>query len=357
MRIESAGLSWPRCPAALVVIVLACVAVCNVVFSPHRAEAGTLVIPAWSFARGNGRIYADPDKYADAGPVVGSGEEKERQPWGWSLEYDIDIPVTGTYRLHIQYASAEARPIEVYYDARNVSKCCTAVSLDTSGKPTWKSSGARWEMLRTRFGGPDSLSETRHGKAEAGKHTLILTSRRPLPHLVSLRLETSESFPADWKPPQFKVRDLDSIPAKYRGGFTNRSDVDVAALRRPVKDAPGPQVAGSLTIPAWAFDRGNVRIYASLDEYANAGPLVGSEPGQTGQSMVEYDIDFPVAGQYTLTTKYASVEARPIEVFLDGKSLGWCCNGVAFNSAPFELPIVTSGDSWEVGDERDDVGH
>ena len=175
----------------------------------------------------------------------------------------------------------------------------------------------------------------------------MLTSRGPLPHLVTLRVDTPEPFPADWKPPQYKVRDLDSIPAKYRKAFTRPSDVDVAALRQPVKDPPRPRFAGSLMIPAWAFDRGNVRIYASPDKYANAEPLVGSEPGQTGQSVVEYDIDFPVAGEYTLSTKYASPEARPIEVFLDGKSLGWCCNGVAFNSPPNELPIVLSGDSWD----------
>ena len=65
-------------------------------------------------------------------------------------------------------------------------------------------------------------------------------------------------------------------------------------------------------VPAWTFDRGNVRIYASPDEYANAEPLVGSKRGQTGRSEAEYDIDFPVAGEYTLTTKYASPEARPI---------------------------------------------
>ena len=33
-----------------------------------RVEAGSVVIPAWSFARGNARIHADPAQYADAGP-------------------------------------------------------------------------------------------------------------------------------------------------------------------------------------------------------------------------------------------------------------------------------------------------
>jgi len=276
-----------------VVLGVACLAVWSVVFPLIQVEAGSFVIPAWAFDRGNGRIDADPDKYADAGPVVGSGEEHERQPWGWSLEYDIDIPVTGVYRLHVQYASAESRPIEVYYDTRNVSKCCIGISMSPgpSGKPTWKSSGARWELLRNRFGGPATLSKVRNGKAEAGRHTLVLTSRKPLPHFVSLRVETAEPFPEDWKPPRYQVRDLSGVPEKYHDAFKNPSNVDVAALRQPVEDPPRSRSAGSLTIPAWAFDRGNVRIHASPDEYANAEPLIGSEPGQTGRSVVDYDVD------------------------------------------------------------------
>ena len=227
----------------------------SIVSAVAPARAGSLVIPTWSFARGNGRIFADPDKYADAGPVVGSGE---RKPWGWTLEYDIDFPVAGTYYLYIKYASAEARPIEVYFDARNMSKTCTGISLSpgSSGKPgvgTWKSSGARWELLRNRFGGPDSLAAIRNGKATAGKHTVVLASRRPLPHLVALRIETPEAFPEDWLPPEFTVRDIDSIPEKFRGTFGVPNNVDVAAMRQPVEQPPKPRVAGSMTIPAWTF--------------------------------------------------------------------------------------------------------
>ena len=321
-------------------------AVC-IAFPPARAEAGSLVIPAWSFARGNGRIYTDPAKYADAGPVVGGGE---RKPWGWSLEYDIDIPVDGVYRLHIQYASAEARPIEVFYDARNVSKCCLGITLSSASakkpnSPTGNSSAARWEMLLTRFGGPATMSARRGGKAKAGKHTVTLTSRGGLPHLVSLRLDTPEAFPDDWKPPRYKVRDLDSIPAAYRKAFLPPSGVDVAALRRPVKPAPGIRTRGSLQIPAWTFDGGNARIYASPDQYADAGPVAGSDPRQDKGGVVEYDIDFPVDAEYTLHVKYAAAEARPVEVFLDGKSMGICCVGVTFGSAPFELPVVFTSDS------------
>ncbi len=334
-------------PLSTIVLFVVCASICTV-----EANAGSFEIPAWAFDRGNGRIYADPGEFADAGPVVGS-RAQDRQPWGWSLEYDIDVPVEGIYRLHIQYATAEARPIEVYFDTRNVSKCCFGVSLSpgASGEPTSKSSAARWEMLRNRFGGPATLSKIRNGKAEVGKHKLVLISRNPLPNFVSLRIETAEPFPEDWQPPQYELPDLSDIPAEYHAAFKRPINVDVAALRQPVEDPPRPQVAGSLTIPAWAFDRGNVHIYASPDEYANAEPLIGSAPGKTGPAEVEYDVDFPVAGEYTLTTKFASSSARPLKVLLDGKHVGFCCNGVVFNSPPYETPILTSDDSWDAETE------
>ncbi len=346
MRSES-GLSTSFRPAALVVIAVACVTVCSVVFSPVRVEAGTLEIPAWAFVRGNVQIHANPKEYADAGPVVVSGT---RQPWGWSVEYDVDIPVDGRYILKICYATGESRPVQVFFDDRNLAKCCNGISLSSAtsenpNSPTWKSSGARWETLRNRFGGPAVLAPTKNGKATAGKHTIIITRRGPLPHLVTLRLETPEPFPEDWKPTQYKPRDLDSIPAEYRNALKYPSDVEIAAMRKPVKGSPEAGPAGLPGIPAWTFDRGNARIYASPDKYADAGPVVGSEPGHSGEAVVEYDIDFPADGQYTLHVSYASAEARPVEVFLDNKFIGMCCVGVAYGSAPYEEPVVFTSNS------------
>ena len=89
-------LPWRRRRSTLIVLAVACLAVCSVVFPPIQAEAGSLVIPAWSFARGNAQVYTSQDKYADAGPVVGGGPE---QPWGWSVEYDIDSPIEAQYTM------------------------------------------------------------------------------------------------------------------------------------------------------------------------------------------------------------------------------------------------------------------
>ena len=91
MRNDSFRSGWVR-PPVLVALAMACCAVWSVALPAPRAEAGTLVIPAWSFARGNAQIHADPSRYADAGPVVAGGPEES---WGWMVEYDIDIPVTG----------------------------------------------------------------------------------------------------------------------------------------------------------------------------------------------------------------------------------------------------------------------
>ena len=101
----------------------------SVAFPAAPATAGPLVIPAWSFARGNARIHANPRQYADAGPVVGSGEEQERQPWGWTVEYDVDVPVTAEYTLQVCYAAAEARPVRIFFDGQDMGKSCTGVTF------------------------------------------------------------------------------------------------------------------------------------------------------------------------------------------------------------------------------------
>ena len=79
----------------------------TVVFAAVRVEAGSVVIPAWSFARGNAQVHVDPAQYADAGPIVVSGDAEN---WGWTVEYDFEVPVEGEYTVQICYASAESRP-------------------------------------------------------------------------------------------------------------------------------------------------------------------------------------------------------------------------------------------------------
>ena len=80
--------------------------------------------------------------------------------------------------------------------------------------------------------------------------------------------------------------------------------------------------AGSFEIPAWAFDRGNVKTFTA--DYADAGPMIAF--GGRSPVLVEYDIDFPASGSYQLGVRYAAGKARPVTLFIDGKmSASVCC--------------------------------
>jgi len=328
----------------------------GVAFPLVRAQAGSLVIPAWSFARGNARVYADPKQYADAGSVVGSGPER---PWGWTVEYDVDVPVTGTYTLQICYAAAEARPMELFFDGQNLGKCCHGVTFGSAAaekpaKATWNSSGAKWVGFYKQRLYPWKERRLHELSIAEGKHTLKFVRRGPLPHLVALRLDTPEEFPEDWKPPKYKVRDLDGILAEHRMAFLS-GGVSAAVRQLPIEDATRTRAAGSLMIPAWTFDRGNARIYASPDQFADAGPIVGDGADRAGVGVVEYDIDFPVDGEYTLKVSYAAAEARPVDVFLDDRNLGKCCMGVTFGSAAYENPIRFTSNSNGALERREGI--
>ena len=370
------------------------IAVFTILLLAIRVEAGHILIPAWAYDRGNVVIHADPDEYADAGPVVVSGEKK---PWGWTVEYDIDLPVAAPYSFQICFASPDARPVQVFIDNRNITKCCENVTLDpdSSGQPdkfSGKSSAAKWEGVNSNWG---RLLTT---KLTNGVHTIKLTRRGPLPHLVALRVDTKTPFPDNWKPAQYRVRDIKKVPEEFRKSFEFPEGSRSVVLRREIERMirlygprypDGPQhlkeatsleknpnddaltvlhhqamsfwtnappkikKGGSLAIPAWTFDRGNVKIFASPDQFADHGPLIGNDPqhtlrhssGQAATGWVEYDIDFPVTGDYILKIMSVSAEARPTEVFIDGKSMGKVCHNITYGSAPFEIPVKFSGNS------------
>ena len=232
------------------------VAVLTGAAAANRVEAGSVMIPAWSFARGNVRVDADPAEFADAGPVVVSGPAEH---WGWTVEYDVDIPVEAEYTIQICYASAESRPVNVRVDSKLVGRACDRVtfgpmSSGDSTAPSSKSSGAKWDLAVSRGKVATVWDKSLLSK---GKHTLKLTRRQPLPHLVALRLETDAEFPEDWQPPQFKVRDMDRIPAKFREAFLSTDGVQ--ATLPPALALPKTKVSGSLVIPAHTFDSGNAR--------------------------------------------------------------------------------------------------
>jgi len=93
---------------------------------------------------------------------------------------------------------------------------------------------------------------------------------------------------------------------------------------------------GSFEVPAYAFDRGNAKTFTR--QWADAEPMVAF--GGQSPVVVEYDVDFPVDGSYTIHVLYAAQAARPVELSLDEVSLGECCRTATGT-------WNTSGAKWE----------
>ncbi len=104
-------------------------------------------------------------------------------------------------------------------------------------------------------------------------------------------------------------------------GLSSFSVLGPAWGKPPVKDAPAKEPAGSFTLPAYAFDRGNAKTFTK--QWADAEPMVAF--GGQSPVVIEYDVDFPVAAEYALSIYYAAAGARPVELSLDGKNVGRCC--------------------------------
>ncbi|MEI7728615.1 MAG: SUMF1/EgtB/PvdO family nonheme iron enzyme [Verrucomicrobiota bacterium] len=94
--------------------------------------------------------------------------------------------------------------------------------------------------------------------------------------------------------------------------------------------------SNSFLIPATEFDRGNVKIHTS--GWGKDVPMVAY--GGQSPIVVEYDLEFPVAAEYTLFLQFAALQSRPAELAVDGKELGQCCRVVTGS-------WNTSGAQWE----------
>ena len=100
--------------------------------------------------------------------------------------------------------------------------------------------------------------------------------------------------------------------------------------------APAVKPAGSFTVPAYAFDRGNAKTFT--DSWADDEPMVAF--GGISPIVIEYDFDFPVTADYTLNIDYAAASARPVALSLDGKKVANCCREATGS-------WNTSGSKWE----------
>ena len=71
------------------------------------------------------------------------------------------------------------------------------------------------------------------------------------------------------------------------------------------------------TIEARDFDGGNARVSLTGQPYAD-GPSCIWNAGEL-PNWAEYEIEFPVTADYTLSALYAAAQARPVEISLDEK--------------------------------------
>ncbi|MBP7949749.1 MAG: SUMF1/EgtB/PvdO family nonheme iron enzyme [Verrucomicrobiales bacterium] len=166
--------------------------------------ANSFTLDAWTFERGNARTFIDD--WADAGPMIAYGGSSPVV-----VEYDFDLPSTGDWTLHLNYAAANARPVKVFIDGKPLGEGCRAA---TGG---WNTSQAKWEAT-ARF------------SAVADRHTLKLERAGDFPHIVGLRFAAAAPLPAGWKPHRPAARKLESPPSQLAGR------VDPVALRLAIED-------------------------------------------------------------------------------------------------------------------------
>jgi len=172
--------------------------------------AGSFLIPAYAFDRGNAKTFTT--QWADAEPMVAFGGDAPVE-----IEYDVDFPVGTTYTLNVYYAAQQARPVELFLDERKLGECCRTA---TGG---WNTSGAKWEATPLPWFAP-------------GKHTIKLKRAVAFPHVVSLRFDSPEPFPEDWKLHRPNARKLTSPPPVPKSVRYAPGNVEVAALRRAIDD-------------------------------------------------------------------------------------------------------------------------
>lgn len=169
----------------------------------------SFAVPAIVFDRGNAAVFTD--RWADAEPMIANGGQSPIV-----AEFDIEFPVCGDYTMHVLYAAAGARPVELHLDGKPIGNCCSG----TTG--TWNTSGAKWE-------------EAGKLPIAVGKHTIKLQREGAFPHIVSLRFDAPVPLPPEWTPKLPPPRKAGShAPAVPLREYV--AEVNAAALRLAIED-------------------------------------------------------------------------------------------------------------------------
>jgi formylglycine-generating enzyme required for sulfatase activity len=218
------------------------------------------------FTRGNLQVSLPGQVYATRFPCVWHGGKTPNE-----VEYDLDFPVAADYRIDVLYTAADSRPVDLLVDGR---KLCTGMAAVTG---SWETDRATWETQ-----GTVTLS--------AGAHTIRLERASAVPHLCALRFVSSVPFPAGWTPPPTA-----SPAAEWQGA------------------------ANVITVMAPDYDRSNLQVSQPGEIYAGRYACIWN--GQQYPNQAEYEIDFPVAGEYSLAALYTAADSRPVDILLDGKKV------------------------------------
>ena len=178
----------------------------------RKQAPGVIEIPGYAYDRGNAKTFANPKQYADGGPMVAFGGQSPVV-----IEYDLEFPVDGSYKIRVRYAAHSVRPVEFYLNEQHLGQCCRG----TTG--SWNTSSAQWE---------DSLQVY----IPPGKHTLKMERAGAFPHVMAIRLEGSRPFPDGWKLVRPNARTLDSPPPVVPGIGYDVDTVDPQKLRLAIED-------------------------------------------------------------------------------------------------------------------------
>ena len=100
----------------------------------------------------------------------------------------------------------------------------------------------------------------------------------------------------------------------------------------------GPSGRTQFTIRADWYDRGNAAVFPLGGAYADKYPCIAN--GGVAPNQAEWDLEFPVTADYTLSVLYASAESRPMDIYLDGQELA---QGLTAATGGFD----TSRAAWE----------
>ncbi len=221
-------LPWGRVLSAMAVIVAY-----GVVFAPATADAGSLQFASWTFDRGNAKVVANPDIYADYRDEFPELVTADGGQSLWVVEYDLELPADATYTLHVRYGSPEPRPLEAWLDGRSLGTCCGRV---TGNAPPYPDRHPQHDRPRDArgFHGVE-WEEALQFAATAGRYTLKFTRQGPPPRLSMLRIETPTEFPEDWQPQPREVN-VGRMAPNLRRIFMPPGTVNVETLRMAIED-------------------------------------------------------------------------------------------------------------------------